>query len=257
VRPAGNEFIVVAVLAGFTFAQTPNGPSFEVASIKLHVPTGQDRIGGTNFPGGRVTASFVTLRDLIISAYDLRPDQISGGPGWIYSDRYDLVAKAAGNGTPTEEELHQMMRSLLADRFRLQIHRQMKEMPVYALLVGKNGPKLKQSASDEKSSAIISQGQIIFSKIALPALAYNLSQFLDRPVLDRTGLSENYYDFKLEWTPDSNPTATDPNSISVRSSYSGPSIFTAVQEQLGLKLESVRAPQEILVIDRAERPSEN
>jgi uncharacterized protein (TIGR03435 family) len=158
------------------------------------------------------------------------------------------VAKAAGEATPSEESIRQMMQALLADRFKLKLHRQTKDMPVYALVVGKNGPKLKRSALDAKSSATISNGQIIFSRVALPALAYNLSQMLDRPVLDRTSLSENYYDFKLEWTPDGSPPAPGSNASS---------IFTAVQEQLGLKLESARVPQEILVVDHAERPSEN
>jgi uncharacterized protein (TIGR03435 family) len=148
-----------------------------------------------------------------------------------------------------------MMQSLLAERFQLKIHREKKDMQIYALVVGKNGPRLKQSAPDEKSAATITNGLIIFSKVALPALAYNLSQLLDRPVMDRTALSENYYDFKLQWAPDS-PSALDSNSLS-RSGNGGPSIFTAIQEQLGLKLESVSAPQEILVVDHAERPSEN
>jgi uncharacterized protein (TIGR03435 family) len=142
-----------------------------------------------------------------------------------------------------------LLQSLLADRFHLQIHRDMKEMPVYALVPGKNGPKLKPSLPDAKASASARSGPvnaIMFSKASMAQFASTLSGFADRPVLDKTGLT-GAYDLKLQWSDDSQA-AQDSGA---------PSLFTAVQEQLGLKLEAQRSPVEVLIIDQAERPTEN
>ena len=197
-----------------------------------------------------------------MSAYNVRDYQMSPeGPGWIRSDRYDIVAKVDGEGRPTMDQVRQMLQKLLADRFQLKLHRETKELPVYALVIGKKGPTLMESAADAKSSMRFGAGQFTGSKVSMTQLALFLSNALARPVLDGTGLMGTY-DFKLQWTPDAGqlpglggfgpgpdaPPPSDPN---------GPSIFTAVQEQLGLKLESQKGPIEILVLDHAAKPSEN
>jgi uncharacterized protein (TIGR03435 family) len=237
--------LALLLLRSSAFAQGTTKQEFDVASIRLHIPSGRDSVGGTIFPDGTVTGTFMTLCDFIRSAYGLRADQLSGGPSWACSDRYDLVAKTAGPST--EDQAHQMMRALLAERFHLALRRDSKEVPVYAMVVSAKGLKLKQSAANGQSSARISSGHITLTRVALPALLYILAQEVDRPILDQTGLSENYYDFDLEWTPD----------LSRDSLGNGPSLFTAIEEQLGLKLESQKAPQEVFVITRAEKPSEN
>jgi uncharacterized protein (TIGR03435 family) len=131
---------LLLLLSSLGIAQQTPLRTFEVASVKLHPPTGEDRVGGTIFPDGTVTGTFQTLCDLVRSAYDLRPDQLSGGPSWACSDHYDFVAKAPFS-SPTEEEVHQMMRSMLAERFQLALTRDSKEVPAYALVVSAKGSK--------------------------------------------------------------------------------------------------------------------
>jgi bla regulator protein BlaR1 len=255
--------------------------TFEVASIK---PSGADphQVMIQMQPGGGFRASGTNLKTLIGQAYDVRQFQISGGPGWINSDRYDIVAKGASSaGSDNQpddphkmtdeqrktmsEQLRERLRALLADRFQLTVHRETKEQSVYALVVAKGGSKLQQSqvrdSDGPKGMMRMGRGQLSGQAVQLEMLAGSLSSQLGRPVIDRTGLKGNF-DFKLEWTPDPGqsggpfggppgadaPPPPDPN---------GPSIFTALQEQLGLRLESTKGPVEILIIDRIEKPSEN
>jgi bla regulator protein blaR1 len=256
-------------------------PAFEVATIKPSDPS-NPRMGIQIAPGGRFTTSGITLKFLIGFAYDVRDFQVSGGPGWVNSDKYDIVAKAADEpdagelrkltddqGKAFEKRLRLRVQALLADRFQLKIQRTTKELPVYALLVAKSGSKLQetQAAADGKrfNGMRMGRGELTAQGAPIKFLTQTLSQQLGRPVLDQTGLTGKY-DFKLAWSPDpseagnafgkpgpggdggNGPPPPDPN---------GPSIFTAVQEQLGLKLESQKGPVEILVIDKVEKPSEN
>jgi bla regulator protein blaR1 len=234
-------------------------PAFEVASVKPN-KSGDNSISMRRQPGGRVTVTNAPLRMLITFAYDLREHQLSGGPGWLNSDRYDIVAKAE-SPNPTEEEMKLMFQTLLADRFQLKAHRETKELPVYALSVGKNGPKLSKADAAGKGPQMMStgRGQLKAKKTSIEQFAKLLGNQLGRTVLDKTGLPGDF-DFDLTWTPDvtqplgpkeggvDGPPPADP---------AGPSIFTAIQEQLGLKLESQKGPVEILVIDSVERASEN
>ncbi|HEY2845174.1 MAG TPA: TIGR03435 family protein [Bryobacteraceae bacterium] len=237
--------IVNASLIG---AQQPSAPKFEVASIKLH----QDlaRTVGIAISGTRVTVSAMSVSNLVGYAYDLKSYQVSGGPNWAASDRWDIDARGEGDSALTRDLVRKMIEALLADRFHLQLRRENRQVPVYALVVaGKAGPKLKASAPD--AASVLTMGgnrtiQIKTTKGNIEQLVGQLSTNLDRPVLDKTGLTGSY-DYQLEWAP-SNAAAAD---------LDAPSIFTAVQEQLGLKLESATAPIEILVIDRVEKPSEN
>ena len=262
----------------------PEALTFEVASIK---PANPDAMGiRINFvPGGGLRAENVRLRQLIEFAYQVHPFQISGGPGWMNSQGFDVLAKAPEPAEATDlrkltdaqrdrlgEQIRQRLQALLAERFQLTIHRETKEMPVYALVVAKNGPKLKESADPERGDQQMraGRGELSATTMKIQALASHLSRVTGRPVLDNTGL-KGTYDFKLEWTPEpggpgGGPFAGSPGAGRLAEEKAagigapdptGPSIFTALQEQLGLKLESQKGPVEILVIDRAEKPSEN
>ena len=238
IMPSLLEFLFVSV--GIVHAQA----TFEVASIKPHV--GTVTAWGGSFHGPRLTETAITLRELIEDAYDLRNDQIAGGPSWIGSDRYDIDAKAEGDAALTRVQQQQILQALLADRFQLQVHRETKEMPVYALVAGKNGSKLKENSADAKGPNFVrgttAGMHMEASNGTMENLARQLSFTAGRPVVDKTGLT-GFYAFTLDWT-----SATDSDL---------PSVFTAVQEQLGLRLESQRAPVEMLLIDQAERPSPN
>jgi uncharacterized protein (TIGR03435 family) len=174
-------------------------------------------------------------------AYNLRNDQVSRTTSLLTvgDTMYDIVAKAEGEGTPTRAEFRQMLQSLLADRFKLEVHREMKEMPVYALVVGKNGPKLKESAPDADPWAHTGVSgrnyEVTMPKATMEGLVKEISNaaFLDRPVLDKTGLTGTY-DIRLTYTPENRMSRGPEPDLDV-------SIFTAVQEQLGLRLVQQKA----------------
>jgi bla regulator protein blaR1 len=242
---------IAAVMLANTI-QLQAQPAFEVASIREHKGT-YTRVG-VFISGPRVTIEAYGLLGLIMDAYQLNESiQISGGPSWMSSDsvRFDITAIAPSEGKPTGENVRLMLQTLLADRFQLKVHRDTQERPVYALVVAKNGPKLKESAPDEQSSITASgnrTAQITMANVSTDQLAIQLSDGLDRPVVDKTGL-KGHYDVKLNWIPEfagPPPPGSD-----------GVNLFTAVQEQLGLKLEPQKAAIEILVIDHVEKPSGN
>jgi len=241
------------------------GQEFEAASIKPSAPApmGEMRIGIQMLPGGRISMNGVTVNILIQRCYGVRDFQIIGGPGWLRTERYDITAKPEGAATPDQVKL--MTQALLADRFKLQFHRETKELPTYALVVGKGGPKFHESevvpeGSDKPKGTRISVGRGQFEMLgaAVTALANQLGQVLGRSVIDKTELTGNY-DFKLEWTPDESTSGAsgDGGGAPPAADATGVSVFTAVQDQLGLKLEATRGPVEILMIDRAEKASEN
>lgn len=241
-----------------------NPLTFEVASVR---PSAADAHGLIDFlPGGSLRASGMTLKSLISIAYAVRQFQISAGPGWINSDRFDITARAEASDTAApansypatiRQQMQERLRNLLEERFKLTVHRDTKEQQVYALVVAKSGPKIQES-NQGKNMMRTGRGLLTAQAVGMADFTLNLSNILGWPVTDKTGLIGKY-DFELKWAPDpSQPTVAalgaelppppDPN---------GPSIFTAVQEQLGLRLESQKAPVEMLVIDRVERPSEN
>ncbi len=251
------------VVAGFAM-QEPAAlpPAFEVASVKPAAPGGRGMSIGRR-PGGRFTAENVPLRFLITFAYDIRDHQLTGGPAWINADRWDIVAKPAvdvPNGPEGSAAIHAMVRALLADRFQLKIHKETKEMPVYALVVAKGGPKLTPSPADAKGPSIrMGRGKSTFTRVSLTELAQVLAGNLGRNVIDETGIQGNY-DFTLEFLdePVRVPGAKEgPDSKEAPVDSDLPSLFTAVQEQLGLKLVSKRGPVEIVVIEQAEKATEN
>ena len=233
-----------------SWAQSPH---FEVASIRPHQgPISRIDISTA---GPRFTAEAQPVGGLITWAYDVKSYQVSAAPNLALSDAfYDIGAKAEGDGAPSRAEYRQMLQALLADRFKLKVHREMREMNVYALVVGKSGPKLKESAPDASPMGYMNVVGRNYRATRAKATMDDVVQaitnsFLDRPVLDKTGLTGTY-NLSLIYTPDirSNRGEPDPNDIS---------IFTAVQEQLGLKLEPQKASIEVLVVDSVEKPSEN
>jgi uncharacterized protein (TIGR03435 family) len=221
--------------------------AFEVASIKQNVSGSGS--SGTGTSTGLLRITNRTLKEIIAYAYEVRDYQISGGPGWMTSDRYDINAKS--DHPAKDPEIVLMLRTLLSDRFQLQFHRETKDAPVYALLVGKTGPKLTPTKKQGGSSANSSRTSMKAEGVTMAELAANLSGMLERPVLDQSGLSGGF-DFQLSWTPDADLSS---GGSSASSDTAGPSIFTALQEQLGLRLESRRGPIEILMIDNTEKPN--
>jgi uncharacterized protein (TIGR03435 family) len=178
-------------------------------------------------------------------AYDVK-DYALSAPDWLDTERFDISAKPP-SGTP-QNQFEPMLQTLLADRFKLAVHRESKVMSAYALVAGKNGPKLHAVEAGGGSHRNSDGGKLTAQKVSMPQLADFLARHLDRPVIDKTELA-GVFDFELRWAQDDSH-STD--------SASGPSIFTAVQEQLGLKLQSQKLPVEILVVDHAERvPTEN
>ena len=251
-------------------------PAFEVVSIRPN-KSGSDDDRTNSTPDG-FTARNVPLQLVILGAYHIGDSDlmsgarlIPGAPSWIQSDRYDIQAKMSDSdiaelrklsSDQQAEQKRLMLQSLLADRFKLTLHRETKEASAYALVIAKNGPKMKKEPDEAATGGYHSSHTYIEDHAApLVDLASRLAFLLGRPVLDKTGLTGKY-DFTLQWMPDSGQ-ASMPGPDSGQqgnappSDSSGPSIFTALQEQLGLKLESITAPVEHIVIDHVERPSEN
>ena len=257
-------------LAADVFGQASEGQAtFEVASVK---PSSPDVPGMfiRYLPGGGMRVTGASLKNLISLAYNVRAFQISGGPQWVYTEPFDIEARAATSDvtTPTDpakmseeqRKINERLRSLLADRFQLTLHPETKEQPVYALIVAKGGSKLQESTEARGLIRGMDRGTLKGQAVGLGMLALNLSNEVGRRVIDKTGLTGKY-DFELKWTP-VQPWAAAPSpppqtSESALAAEPSPSVFTALQEQLGLRLESENGPVEVLVIDRAERPSKN
>ena len=234
-------------------------PTFEVATIK---PSKPDAMGkGFRVNGRRFTTLNTSLSDLMTFAYGLHARQITSGPAWMESDKYDLEAKPDGEGQPNETQWKTMVQKLLADRFKLTFHHDKKELPVYAIVVGKTGSKLTKSDGDPNGLP----GLFFRGLGVLPARNATMADFagvmqtavLDRPVVDQTGLTGRF-DFMLTWTPDEfqfgGLGAKVPPPLD---NATAPDLFTAMQQQLGLKLESTKAPVDVLVVDHVEKPTDN
>ena len=306
-------FAIIAATTAAAAQTPPPAPVFEVASIKPN-KSGDGRFSIGFQPGGRFTATGMPLRQLIAIAYGSAGQQlptfrIIGGPGWMNSDRFDIVAKAEGDVPPGPNgPLPLMLRALLVDRFKLVVHNESRELPMYELVKarsdGKLGPQLQPSTVDcaaiaaargragappapgaggvtgtgrgpaagGRGPAFDAAGRPVCGTMVGPAniaaggqtmsqLATILSGRVDRPVVDRTGFTGNF-DIDLTWTPDQipqGPAAQPPPGAPAQPPIdpNGPSIFTAVQEQLGLKLESGKGPVDVVVIDSVEHPTED
>ena len=252
-------------------AQTPTTESrrFEVASIKPN--TSNDGIVIIQTQKGRFLARGFTLGALIRTAYGVQEFQVVGGPGWIETDRFDVeatfVSKSGNERSPTDA----MLRSLLAERFKLVVHNETRERPIFAIVFARSdkqlGPELKASTIDcgaakgsESCGTSVSPGFIRVRGRTMQQFAEALARLtmtgssLNRMIVDRTGL-QGSYDLTLRYTPDNIPPVSTPGAPPV--DPNGPSIFTAVQEQLGLKLESSRGMVDVIVVDSAVRPTPN
>lgn len=238
----------------------PTSPTFEVATIKP-VESGPKSSRFIVMQGPhRFVEKDYTLKLLIAAAYNLNPKAVTGGPSWIESDHYDIVALTPGEKQPSHDQQMLMLRTLLADRFKLVFHRESKVFPIYSLELAKGGSKLKPS-----TAAPSDQPQLISTvypqRILMPARNASMADFvsvlqraiLDRPVVDKTGLTGRY-DFDLEWAPDESQFGGD---IPASTDASIPPLFTAIQQQLGLRIVATRGPIQAIVIDHANHPSPN
>jgi uncharacterized protein (TIGR03435 family) len=281
---------LVCLLRSSTLAQAPpvESVSFEAASVKPNT-SGGNNTSVRRLPGGRFTATNVPVALLLQIAYQLQQFQVQGAPAWLRSDRFDIVARLDGDpqppavGSTQPDRMMLALQTLLADRFKLSVHWETQDLPIYALVLaradGKLGPNIRPAAVDCTAAAAASaaaakegrtlnpntpdrvacgmrnsNGRIMFGGYPLSFFANGLSNEVNRAVVDRTGLAGNW-DFELTYTrdrarqpdvTDAGPPPADPD---------GASIFTALQEQLGLKLDSMKGPVRVLVIDRIEQPT--
>lgn len=268
--------LVVAAAHGI-FAQPGPRPEFEAAAIKLNRSCAIGGPSGGMTSPGRITLECAELRDLILTAYEIYGGHanpasfrmpVLGGPGWIDSDRYDFTLKAEGNAT-VAQMYGPMLRALLENRFRLRLHRETREAPIFLLTVAKGGAKL-HAAKEGSCLALPAcgsvradpHGKVDMSSVTMENLSTQLGMRLDRDVIDKTGLTGKF-DVHLEVSPaelaaqhvagGSVPSADSQPAADL----SGPSIFTALEQQLGLKLEPAKGQVTVLVIDEIERPSAN
>ena len=254
---AAKIVLIVALLLSLAITTAAqNQPlAFEVASVKEHVFDGRGGgFLGTRISGSLVTVSISTLKRLIQNAYQVQEYQVVGGPAWVNDNRpaYDITARAPAGLTPTPDQARQMLQTLFAERFKLTLHHETREMQGYVLSIGKNGSKLKPTAGDSSGSrlAMGAVRSMHSTNMAISQLIATIRGEVNGPVEDQTGL-EGRYDFQLEWIADPlQSTAADTNGAAA-------DLFTALQEQLGLKLEPMKTKVEVLIIDHAEKPLEN
>jgi uncharacterized protein (TIGR03435 family) len=219
-------------------------PEFEVASVKPHSSSeGSPHVSIARDPG-RLTYTNITVRVLIREAYGLKVYPLSRGPDALSTGRYDVIAKVSPDASKEQRML--MLRALLAERFKLVVHRETKELPIYTLVAGKDGPKVRAVANDGSAPETGSAGghQIKAHHISMKLLAATLQAWIGDTVVDATGLT-GLYDLNLDFNVDES------------TSSEGPTVFEAVQRQLGLKLESGKGPVEVVAIDHVEKPSAN
>ncbi len=229
-------------------------PAFEVASIRIHQGPLQV-VMGFSPSGSLLKLEGYSVRGLIMEAYNLKTYQLeNAGLEWQQNIFYDVTARAENGTTPTKDEFRKMLQVLLEERFNLKFHREQKEMPVYAMIVEKGGPKFKESRNDEVFAAyhgVHGRNQnLSASHMTMESLANEIGNtfFVDRPVIDRTGLN-GIYDLKIEATPEFRYNR-DPQPEDI-------SVFSAIREQLGLRLDPQKANVEVLLVDHVEKPSEN
>jgi uncharacterized protein (TIGR03435 family) len=240
-------------------------PDFDVATVKKN-KSGSGMMSISMKPDGFACEN-IPLQTLIAQAYGIKQDLISGGPAWVTSEGFDINAKVAGPDVATYAKLTQaerqsMLQALLADRFHLKLHRETKILPIYELVIAKGGARLKplppidpaaeeaKAPEDRRANGATTTGpgEYTGEGVVLASLANNLAYVVHRTVTDNTGLT-GIYNINLKWTPEDEPPEAGTEA--------GPSIFTALQEQLGLKLQPSKGPVETLVIDQADPPSEN
>jgi uncharacterized protein (TIGR03435 family) len=238
-------------------------PHFDVASIKPN-SDGDYRVYVADNLGGRFSATGISFRLLMRYGYDVQDFQIMGGPRWLGTDRWDVEAKAEGtqNRLPAEQQKH-MIQALLADRFKLKVHFEKQKLtPAYALVVERSGPKFMDSTGDAAFEVRVGRGHIALRKARLTALTAQLTRQLGRQVADKTNFNGEY-DIVLDWTPEAGESSAIPGQpgpppeVQSPGEDPKPSIFTALQVQLGLRLQATKAPLDVLIIDHVEKPAAN
>jgi len=252
------------LLTASAFGQA--SPSFEVVSVKPNDPNSRGNYYSFNHAG--VSVENGTLSGLIEMAYDVRDFQIVGGPGWIQTDRYQVTAKVSvedekalpANGPERTRQMRLKLQAVLAERFQLQMHRETREESEYSLVVGKSGPKIREADASLPQAGISSNcGVMKGTRARMTTLGVVLSRQLQHPVVDHTSLT-GLYDFEMTFAPETGCGSGQPPDSGTpvaEAPLDRPSIFTAIQEQLGLKLESIKGPVEVIVIDRVEKPDPN
>jgi uncharacterized protein (TIGR03435 family) len=225
-------------------------PSFEIASIRPAKPGSTSH--GIHYSGHRISTENQPVTKLICFAYGLHETQLIGAPAWSDTDPYDIEGIPDTEGAPTLRQIRQMFQKLLADRFNLKFHRDQRELSIYALTLAKGGPKLSKNTTAREGEPHGSGGgdaerSFKFSNYTMSDFSLELQFFADKPVVDQTGLTGGY-DFTLNWTEDDGQQ---------QPADAPPGLFTAIQEQLGLKLEAKKGPADVLVIDDVARPSAN
>jgi uncharacterized protein (TIGR03435 family) len=234
-------------------------PVFEVATIK---PSKDEGVHLYLDDSGVFHPTGPSLSDLIKLAYDVHSRQIIGGPSWLDREKYDLFAKPDKPGKPNLAQLKVMLQKLLAVRFQLAFHHEKRELSVYAITVAKSGAKLTRNDNDSNGNPTFSAGPRVVSMTngTMADLANGLERsgnILDRPVVDQTGLGSTKYDLIVKWTPLASQAQVGEAEPRADNADAPPDLFTAFQQQLGLKLKSTKAPVDVLVIDHVEKPSEN
>jgi uncharacterized protein (TIGR03435 family) len=229
-------------------------PDWDVVSVKARDPNDTSNAQSMSMKGTQFVIVNRTVEGMLLFAYGGHKKQIVGAPSWIATERWDVRGVPDVPGSPSLKQAQSLTRKLLEERFGLKVHREIKELPVYAIMVAKGGEKMARSAGDpngtpdenERSSS--SQVTMRMTNMSMGEFAPDLGYFLDRPAVDQTGLVGRY-DFQLIWTADESRAPTDGTAP--------PGLFTAIQEQIGLKLEPVKAQIDVLVVDAVERPSAN
>lgn len=256
-RITGLVFVLAMFAAAPAFTQ--QSASFEAATIKLTDPA----FGGilVGMPGGNFSARGFTLRDLIAFAYSMDNRQVVDLPKALESERYDILGKPPSGAQLNPNTARPMLQALLAERFQLKFHRDTREMPIYEVTVAKGGHKMKERKEGDGGEArrmLFNGPNVPGRDVSVAMLAEGLQKLvLDRPVVDKSGLTGNY-DFELHWRPEATQFGGRGGQLAAANvNDDRPDIFTAMQEQLGLKLEPAKGKADVIVVERAEKPSEN
>lgn len=255
--------LAIGVLTMPAFGQIPASgspdnsgatPRFQVATIK---PSRPDESRTMQYQGNRFATTDTSLVDLLKYAYGLQEQEIAGGPKWLSTAKFDLVGDPETQTRPSADEFKKMVQNLLADRFHLATHHETRSLSVFEIVAAKGGPKLTKSVRPPNDPPAVAYrpGELAAGNATLADFAAFLQRYVtDRPVFDRTGITGKY-DWSLQWTPDDSQ--TEGGRQGDDSNHSLPGFFTAIQEQLGLKLQEGRRPAQVLVVDHVEMPSEN
>jgi uncharacterized protein (TIGR03435 family) len=229
-------------------------PEWDVVTVKARDPNDTSNNQSMSMKGRQFAIINKTVESMLEAGYGMHKNQIVGAPGWIETERWDVQGLPDVPGSPSLKQVQSLIRKVLAERFGLKLHRETKELAVYAITVAKGGEKMIKSAGDPNGTMDERDGQsggvvtMRLTNASMSEFPWALMYFLSRPAVDQTGLTGRY-DFQLKWTSDESRAPTDGTAP--------PSLFTAIQEQLGLKLEPVKAPAEVLIIDQLQRPSAN